>query len=342
MKKPILKVGIVGSGGMAEIHIRAIHKIKGLQLFGIFSHNHQKIQYLSKKYSNLKVINDYDCLVESCDILDIVSKNHTHLDYAEKPLAYNKHIIIEKPVDVDVEKARCFMSRIKNSSSKVTVISQNRFNENVKIFMKDKKDGRLGEIFHVRLTLMWKRGRSYYEANQGWRSRIKEAGSGVLLHQGIHLIDLLLWIFGDVKKVYSFIKTLHSDIEVEDLAIASMLMENGIFVNLSFSTHASCNFPFVIEVFGTQGTAVICGNDGYKLILDNRCEKKTLLQKLFYKAGFKFECSFSKRLKEGTILDQLRCFYNDIVSGQNKTSNFSDAVKTLLCVYQIISKAEKE
>ena len=338
----MFRVGIVGSGEMAEVHIRAIRKIKNWQLLGIYSNHHQRVQYLSRKYGNLKIFDNYDRLVESCDILDIVTKNYTHLDYAERPIACNKHVIIEKPVDTDAEKAMQFISKIKSSSSKVTVISQNRFNENIQVFIKDKQAGKLGEIFHVRLTLMWKREGDYYEANRGWRGRVKEVGGGVVLHQGIHLIDLLLWMFGDVKNVYSFTKKLQGNIEVEDLAIASMVMTNGILVNLSFSTQASCNFPFVIEVFGTQGTAVICGNDGYKLILDNRCEKKTLLQKLFYKAGFKFECSFSKRLKEGTILDQLRCFYNDIVSGQNKTSNFSDAVKTLLCVYQIISKAEKE
>lgn len=340
IRNPVFKVGIVGSGSMAEAHIRAICRIKGLQLFGIYSHNRQRAQYLSKKYSNLKVVDDYDYLVESCDVLDIVTKNHTHLDYAEKPIACNKHLVIEKPVDIDVEKAMQFLSKIRNSSSKVTVISQNWFNENIQRFMRDKNDAKLGDIFHVRLTLMWRRDQDYYRANQGWRSRLKEAGGGVVLHQGIHLIDLLIRMFGDVEKVFSFTKKLQNEIEVEDLAVASMLMSNGILVNLSFSTCASCNFPFVIEVFGTKATAIIYGNNGYKLLSDDRCVRPSFLQKLFYKTGFKFEFSFSRRLREGTILDQLQQFYDDIVYGQNKTANFSDAVKALVGAYQIISKYE--
>lgn len=331
----ILRVGIVGSGGMSEVHIAALSKIKGFIPIGVFSNHQERLRYISDKFK-LKVASSYNALINECDVIDITSKNNRHIDYAEEALRLGRHIIMEKPVDVDLLKAEDFLRKADASPVEVTVISQNRYNENIRHFINDRNNNRLGDIFYVHTSLMWRRGEDYYRANLGWRGRAGESGGGVVIHQGIHLLDLLLWLFGDINIVHSINKILLPSAEVESLSTSCLEFSNGILATLSFSTNACANYPFEIDVYGTKGTARIIGTDGYEFVNSGTPKEHEIINKILRKAGLKYRHLFSRRFKEGSIQDQLKIFYSDIINDTREAPGIEDGIKALRLAYRIL------
>lgn len=110
------------------------------------------------------------------------------------------------------------------------------------------------------MTVPYYRSRAYY-AQAAWRGTWKLDGGGVLMNQGIHQIDLLVWYMGDPVAIQARSATLHHAIEVEDTLTATLRFANGALATIAATTTARPGFPHRVEIYGTIGGVQIGGED---------------------------------------------------------------------------------
>src|SRR5207245_2732420 len=107
--------------------------------------------------------------------------------------------------------------------------------------------GALGKPILVSARVKWYRPPEYY-ARSEWRGTWALDGGGALMNQGIHSIDLLLWLLGDVERVYATARTALHAIEAEDTAVACLEFAGGAIGTFDVATSAFPGFPRRVEL----------------------------------------------------------------------------------------------
>ncbi len=257
-----LKIGIIGCGTIADIQAQAIIKSENAELQSVFSRNIEKAKRCGEKYNakwfdNLKsFISDPDL-----DIVSICTPNGNHLEYGEKAAVAGKHVIVEKPIEVTLQRANRLIEKCKANNVKLAVIYQSRFVPEIQKVKQQIEDNEIGDIFMGDAFIKWFRGQDYYDSGV-WRGTLKLDGGGVLINQGIHTIDLLQWLMGDVDTIYGQTDIFtHKNIEGEDNAVAVLRYKNGAIGVIEGSTSVQPAQSRRIELHGKKGSVIIDDNN---------------------------------------------------------------------------------
>ena len=192
----------------------------------------------------------------SVDAVLILTPPNTHLELVERCAAAGKHILLEKPLEITLERSE----RLVQAARDVTlgVVLQHRFRPAAEKLHELLASGRLGKLVSASASIPNWRPQTYYDQpGRGTRAR---DGGGVLLTQGIHTLDLLTWFAGEADEVKSFWTTtpVHR-METEDLACAAMRFKNGALGVVHATTTAYPGYPERIELIGTHGSALLEG-----------------------------------------------------------------------------------
>ena len=113
-----------------------------------------------------------------------------------------------------------------------------------------------GRLLMGNAYVNWFRETAYYETSQ-WKGTIDGDGGGAFINQGIHTIDLLLDLMGDVKSVFGQVQTALYKIEGEDLGAAVLNFENGALGSITAATSLYPGYPERLEIYGTSGSAIL-------------------------------------------------------------------------------------
>lgn len=209
-----------------------------------------------------KVYDDLTAALSGSDIslVAICTPSGTHAALAEQALNEKKHVVIEKPLDVDLIRARrlgAAATRAANHGVISSVISQHRFDPGSALVSKAIRDGRFGQLTSAVATVAWWRSDEYY-ASAGWRGTWAQDGGGALMNQGVHTVDLLLWFMGRPVSIQAqALRAAHHAIEVEDTVVATLTFENGSVATLHATTAAFPGGRTRVSVHGTQGGAEV-------------------------------------------------------------------------------------
>ena len=212
-------------------------------------------------------------------VVNICTPSGSHAELGIQVARVGKHVVVEKPIDVTLEKARALVDACDQSGVKLAAIFQSRFLPAVQILKKAIDRGRLGRLIMGDAYIKWYRTREYYESTQ-WRGTWALDGGGALMNQSIHTIDLLQYLVGPVASVFGFAeKLLHAGIEAEDTAAAVLKFRSGAIGVIEGTTSLYPGFARRIEVHGERGSVVLDGNDiaAWKL-LDTGEEEEELAQ----------------------------------------------------------------
>jgi len=200
------------------------------------------------------------CADPQVDAVTICTPSGTHGDLARRALEAGKHVIVEKPMDVSVEACERLLEAARESDRRLAVVSQHRFDPASQRVGRLARDGRLGELFFVEARIPWYRSQDYYDSGK-WRGTLAMDGGGCLMNQGIHTVDLMLWLAGPVKRVRAVMATAaHERIEVEDLITVQIDFASGARGLLLGSTALYPGFPASLGLYGTSGSALIEGD----------------------------------------------------------------------------------
>ncbi len=254
-------VGIVGCGAISDVHAQALKQIDQAELISVYSRNVENARRLGEKYE-VSWFNTWNMFIQDdrVDVVSICTPSGTHLDYGKLAADAGKHVIVEKPIEVTLERGQQLIQVCQKNGVKLAVIFQNRFMTPV-IELKRKIDsGEIGKVFQGDAYIKWYRDQAYYDSG-AWRGTLALDGGGALINQSIHTIDLLQWIMGDVSLVFGQIDTFtHERIEGEDAAVAVLRFKSGAIGVIEGSTSIYPAQERRLEIHGNRGTAILDGD----------------------------------------------------------------------------------
>ncbi len=254
------KVGmaIVGCGNIGPVHAAAISQIRSAKLLAVSDIDEARAQALAGQYG-AEAYTDYRAMLKRKDIqaVSICVPSGLRVDIAEACAAAGKHILSEKPLEINTER----IDRIIRAADKAKVllgcVFQSRFAEGTQHILKAVQQGRFGKLVLGDAYIKWYRTQEYY-ANVKWRGTKKFDGGGALMNQGIHSIDLLLYFMGPVKRVTAQTACVgHPGLEVEDLSTAMLVFKNGAMGVIEGTTAAWPGHSARVEIYGTEGSAAL-------------------------------------------------------------------------------------
>ncbi len=204
------------------------------------------------------------------DALTLCTPSGLHSPLGAAALAAGKHVLIEKPMDVNVAACDALLAAQASSGRQLAVISQHRFDPASQAVHRSIQNNELGRLFAVDARVPWFRSQEYYDSG-AWRGTLTLDGGGCLMNQGIHTVDLMLWLAGPVSEVFARTATAaHERIEVEDLVCATLTFANGALGTLFASTATYPGFPARLALHGTEGTAILEGDELHTLAIRGR------------------------------------------------------------------------
>ncbi len=316
-----MKVGIIGIGAIARIHIPALLKA-GQTITALCDIKIDRSLSANRDFGlNAKAYEDYKemLLRENLDAVHICTPHYLHAEMICFALDRNINVLCEKPVAIDFGQLSRIERSVNGSLAQLGVCQQNRYKESmlfIKDYFKDK------EITAASGYLCWQRDKAYYES-EDWRGKKKTEGGGVVINQALHTLDVLQWLCGMPTSVigHTSCDTLKGVIDVEESAIGIFNLKNGGRFILNATNSATTSFPITIMLHSAKDTAVIVNDN---IILNGNFLTKSdglplfgkevwgaghiVLIDKFYKAlknGEKFDIDFNEAKKVVTLLLKL-------------------------------------
>ncbi len=250
--------GIIGAGLISHIHATAINAIPNAKIEGVYNINIEKADAFANKYGCKSYHQLGEMLKDpTIDIVCICTPSGAHLEPALQAIAAGKHCMIEKPLEVTLERCDAIIDAAKKAGVMVAVVFPSRFYEASMQMKRAIEENRFGELVLGDAYVKWYRSEAYYKT-AAWRGTWQLDGGGALMNQGIHSVDLLQWYMGPVVSVQAFTANRqHKGIEVEDTVVAVLKFANGALGNIEASTAIYPGALKKIEIMGTDGTAVM-------------------------------------------------------------------------------------
>ena len=203
MKKKILKVGLVGCGGMGRwFHVHRFYahdpRVEVVAACDLIPERTQAI--VDGYFPKAKQYTDYRELLKdpSIDAVDICTPNYLHSEIAIAAFKAGKHVFCEKPDAIDAKKAAAMRDAAAKAGKVLMVMRNNRFTDAAKYLKKFVAAGRAGEIYAGRCG--WQRRRGI-PGKGGWFTTKAQSGGGPLIDLGVHMIDLAIWLMGSPRPV---------------------------------------------------------------------------------------------------------------------------------------------
>lgn len=253
----MIQVGILGGGNISETHARAAVETEGVRVAAVYGQNREKAARLVELYGGT-LYDSLDAFLahEPLDVVLIGSPSGLHAEQGIAAARRGRHVLVEKPLDITTARADALIEECERAGVKLGVFFQDRVAPDI-VRLKGMVDaGALGRPILASGRVRWYRPPEYY-AGSRWRGTWALDGGGALMNQGVHTVDLLLWLMGDVERVYARAVTALHDIEVEDTVVATLEFKSGAVGTLEAATSVYPGYRRRVELTGTEGTLVL-------------------------------------------------------------------------------------
>ncbi len=252
-----IQVGLIGGGNISGTHARACHAIPGVDVSAIFGVNAQKVAQLSHEH-NAKPYQDFDAFLahRPMDLVIIGSPSGLHATQGVAAAQRGLHVLTEKPIEISTARADELIDASRQAGIKLGVIFQDRMKPDIRRLKDWIERSVLGKPLLIDARVKWYRPPEYYKDSR-WRGTLALDGGGALINQGVHTVDLLLWLLGDVARLQARTATALHKIEAEDTVVATLEFANGALGTLQATTAAYPGYARRLEISGTEGTVIL-------------------------------------------------------------------------------------
>lgn len=263
MKKDKVRFAILGCGRISGLHLDAVKNAPNAELAAVCDVIEEKSRQaalnngLTHWYTNF----DHMLAKEDIDVVCICTPSGMHCEHAITAAASGRHILCEKPLDVTHDKLDRMIGACREANVLLGGIFQRRTNLAAMNARKAVSEGKLGRILMASASLKYYRDQEYYDSDS-WRGTWALDGGGALMNQGIHGIDMLQWLVGDIESVYARCATLARHIEAEDTAAAVVKFENGALGVIEGATSVYPGQDTIFTIHGEKGT-ISLGDKGF-------------------------------------------------------------------------------
>lgn len=260
MNKDYVGWGVVGCGVISPWHIENVKKTPGAKMVAVCDILEDKAKEKAEMAGGCDYYLDFEEMLkrEDLDVVSICTPSSMHPDMAVLAAKYGKHVLTEKPMATTLAKADEMINACKNAGVKLACIFQRRMTEPFISIKKAVDSGEIGKLALADMYAKYYRSQAYYDS-AGWRGTWEFDGGGALMNQGIHMIDMLQWLVGDVDEIYAICRTQVHKIEVEDTAIATIKFKNGTVGVIEGTTSVYPDVPHRLELHGDKGTIMLSG-----------------------------------------------------------------------------------
>jgi UDP-N-acetyl-2-amino-2-deoxyglucuronate dehydrogenase len=256
-----IKFAVVGCGHIGKRHAEMIVRHPEAELVALC--DTQAKEKLGLENYNLPFFNQLDDLLKSdieFDVVAIATPNGYHAEHALLALENKKHIVIEKPMALTKADCEKIIFKSLQVSRQVFCVMQNRYSPPSAWIKNLVDDGVLGNIYMVQINCYWNRDERYYK-KEGWKGKLAIDG-GTLFTQFSHFIDIMYWLFGDIKDIQAkFNDFAHKHTtDFEDSGFVNFNFLNGGMGCINYSTAVwDTNLESSLTIVAQNGSVKIGG-----------------------------------------------------------------------------------
>ncbi|PKR81076.1 oxidoreductase [Brumimicrobium salinarum] len=256
-----IKFVIIGAGHIGKRHATMIQENQEAELVALIDILPQ--EKLSIEHFEVPFFNSIADLLASnieFDIASICTPNGLHAEQSIQILSENKHVVCEKPMGLSKDNCERVIFKSLQMSKHVFCVMQNRYSPPSTWIKSVVEDQILGEIYMVQINCYWNRDDRYYK-DGNWKGT-KGLDGGTLFTQFSHFIDIMYWLFGDIKNIQGkFADFNHKDTtDFEDSGFVNFDFVQGGMGSLNYSTAiANRNLESSMTIIGEKGSVKIGG-----------------------------------------------------------------------------------
>lgn len=254
--------GIIGCGTISGTHRKAIEAVELAELVACCDIVEEKAKAWAEEaglgdnyYRRIEDMLARDDIQAVC----ICTPSGLHAEHAIMAAEAGKHILCEKPLDVTLRKIDDMIAAAERHGVKLAGVFQRRTYESTRRVREAVRVGKLGKLVLGDCYQKYYRSHEYYASGE-WRATWELDGGGALMNQGVHGIDLILYLMGPVKRVSAYCRRLVRNIPVEDTAVAIVEYENGAVGVLEGTTSVTPGMGCEVEISGDNGTVGLSGD----------------------------------------------------------------------------------
>ncbi|MFB9278134.1 Gfo/Idh/MocA family protein [Cohnella cellulosilytica] len=265
----MVRFGLIGCGSIAARHVESIAACSSAELVALADPVPERMAVLARKYAQARSVpassvaayaNPSRLAQDSrVDAVVIAAPSFMHARWATESLRAGKHVLLEKPIALSLSDVDAVVELASASGLRVHVCHQLRYRPLLRLAKRWMDQGALGKLQTGSVSILLNRSPDYYAASD-WRGTWRRDG-GMLLNQGIHLIDLLLWLMDErPDSVYGLIGRSASAIETEETAAATIRFAGGAIGSVDATTLCKPNnLEQSLTLVGDRGTIRIGG-----------------------------------------------------------------------------------
>lgn len=258
-----LKVGIIGIQGFGRRHAELLTTVPNVAIRAACDIREEALAGFARQYGIPQTFTDYRNMLAQADVdcVTIATPHHLHPRMVTDALLAGKHVLCEKPLAIRAADADIMVALAKQKRLKLACHYIFRLAPQIIGLKKAYDAGLLGEVYYVSMRWLARHTDFWFREDTGWRVVKAQAGGGILMGRGSHLIDAIWYVLGKppVTSVYATCSNRLVGQEVEDFAAASIRFANGCQVNLecSYVLHLPEHEQrHEYEVYGTKGGAI--------------------------------------------------------------------------------------
>lgn len=251
-----LRLAVIGTGLGSGPHFKSLQDLTSeVEVVWVHARNATRLATAQVPHGAIKTTRLEDILEDaSVQAVLVLTPPNTHLELVQRLACAGKHVLVEKPLEVNLARAQSMVRVCEQQGVMLSVMLQHRLRPAATHLRVLLKAGALGQLVSASASVRWWRPQSYYD--EPGRGTLARDGGGVLITQAIHTLDLLLDYTGLPTRVMGLASTspVHA-MEGEDCACALMHFDNGAMATLQATTAAYPGFPERLELNGTLGSA---------------------------------------------------------------------------------------
>jgi predicted dehydrogenase len=262
-------IAVIGLGPASEPHTKSLLDLADrVEVRWAASRSEARLRAYAAK-APFPTTTNIDAAIDDATVqaVLVLTPPAAHLEIAERAFAHGKHVLVEKPLEVNTARAERLVAAGRRARLRLGVVLQQRF-RTAGLKLRALLDaGRLGSIEAASVSVPWWRPQSYYD--EPGRGTLARDGGGVLLTQAIHTLDMFRSLVGVRRVVAAQVRTtaLHR-METEDYASALIELGNGAPGTITATTAAYPGRPERIEIIGSAGAAMLEGASLRAALLD--------------------------------------------------------------------------
>jgi predicted dehydrogenase len=320
-----LNVSIIGAGAVSEIlHLPALTKLPSVCIYSLVDKNKQRADEMAHRFCLNRVLTNYEEVYDETDIALVALPNHLHAKITSDFLENNVNVLCEKPMATTVSDCQIMIDAAQKSKAKLMIGHNKRFMSNVAFAKKLIDAGSLGNIMEYQCNV----GAKFkWPTQSGFYFKKGEAGGGVLIDMGVHIIDMFLWFFGDIANLRYSAKDLMGK-GVEDNVSISFVHKNSVKGHLTLSRTEVLENKMLVK--GTHGWLKIDIFDATFLEFESKRSK----------ASSNFGKLNVKTKGNDTYRDQIAHFVECINSDKEPLITGEDGMKVIEVVQRCYQQAK--